>query len=57
MRLRMLQKNCPTQTAVFFQLPYSDNLVIEKENKINLIKRLVKKFTLCHWYLAIPRHS
>ena len=31
MRLRMPQKDFSTQTAVFFfQLPYSDNLVIEK---------------------------
>ena len=44
-RLRMLKKDSSTQTAVFFQLPYFDNLVIEKylndQNKINLIKWLV----------------
>ena len=33
MRLCMLQKNFSAQIAVFSQLPYPDNLVIEKIHK------------------------
>ena len=48
MQLHSLKKDFSTQAAVRFQLPYFDNLVIEKkyvkaQNKINLIKGLVYK--------------
>ena len=50
MRLCMLQKNFSAQIAVFSQLPYPDNLVIEKihkgpeNNKLNKTACLKKEY-------------
>ena len=59
----MFHKEVSTQNAVFFQLPYSDNRVIEEkynhqeQNKLKKTSFFKKKCTLCHMHFPVLRHS